>query len=83
MNSIPEDLRRRIEDYGATVVDAREIAHGTQYRLARGTEKATLNVYHTDKVLEGGKASGLRNMLRDWRISRVANPGSAKAVTGL
>ena len=81
MNSIPEDLRRRIIAYGATVVEAREIAHATQYRLARGTEEATLNVYHTDKILEGGKPSGLRDMLRDWRLSHVAT-GSGKAVTG-
>jgi ribonuclease HIII len=81
VNSIPEDLRRRIEAYGATVVEAREIAHATQYRLARGTEEATLNVYHTDKILEGGKPSGLRDMLRDWRLSQVAT-GSGKALTG-
>ncbi|MDQ3589826.1 MAG: hypothetical protein M3392_06245, partial [Actinomycetota bacterium] len=81
MNSIPEDLRRRIIAYGATVVEAREIAHATQYRLARGTEEATLNVYHTDKILEGGKPSGLRDMLRDWRLSQVGT-GSGKAVTG-
>jgi ribonuclease HIII len=82
LNSIPEDLRRRIEDYGATVVEAREIEHATQYRLARGTEEAILNVYYTDKVLEGGKASGLRDMLRDWRISRMAAKEAGKAVTG-
>ncbi len=82
MNSIPEDLRRRIIAYGATVVEAREIAHATQYRLARGTEEATLNVYHTDKILEGGKPSGLRDMLRDWRLSQVGT-GSGKAVTGV
>jgi ribonuclease HIII len=81
LNAIPEDLRQRIEAYGATVVDAREIAYATQYRLARGTEEATLNVYHTDKILEGGKPSGLRDMLRDWRLSQVAT-GSGKAVTG-
>ena len=81
MNSIPEDLRRRLEAYGATVVEAREIAHATQYRLARGTEEAILNVYHTDKVLEGGKPSGLRDMLRDWRLSQVAT-GSGKPLTG-
>ncbi|HEX2108978.1 MAG TPA: hypothetical protein VHF70_06850, partial [Rubrobacteraceae bacterium] len=81
MNSIPEDLRRRIIAYGATVVEAREIAHATQYRLARGTEEATLNVYHTDKILEGGKPSGLRDLLRDWRLSQVGT-GSGKAVTG-
>ncbi|MBD0354242.1 MAG: ribonuclease HIII, partial [Rubrobacteraceae bacterium] len=76
-----EDLRRRIIAYGATVVEAREIAHATQYRLARGTEEATLNVYHTDKILEGGKPSGLRDLLRDWRLSQVGT-GSGKAVTG-
>jgi ribonuclease HIII len=81
LNSIPEDLRRRIIAYGATVVEAREIAHATQYRLARGTEEATLNVYHTDKILEGGKPSGLRDLLRDWRLSQVGT-GSGKAVTG-
>ena len=81
MNSIPEDLRRRIEAYGATVVEAREIAHATQYRLARGTEEATLNVYHTDKILEGGKPSGLRDMLRDWRVSQIGARAAAKAVT--
>jgi ribonuclease HIII len=81
LNAIPKDLRQRIEAYGATVVDAREIAHATQYRLARGTEEATLNVYHTDKVLEGGKPSGLRDMLRDWRLSRAAT-GSGMPVAG-
>jgi ribonuclease HIII len=82
VNSIPEDLRRRIEDYGATVVEEREIAHATQYRLVRGTEEAILNVYHTDKVLEGGKASGLRDMIRDWRVSRMAAREAGKTVIG-
>jgi hypothetical protein len=54
VNSLPEDLRRRIEAYGATVVEAHEIDHATQYRLVRGPQQATLNVYQTGKVLEGG-----------------------------
>ena len=70
-NPIPEDLRRRIEASGATVTDAREIDHATQYRISRGPEEATLNVYTTNKVLEGGKASDLRDLLRDWRLSRT------------
>jgi ribonuclease HIII len=70
-NPIPEDLRRRIEDSGAIVADAREIDHATQYRISRGLEEATLNVYTTNKVLEGGRASGLRDLLRDWRLSRT------------
>ena len=81
MNSIPEDLRRRIEDYGASVVDAREIAHATQYRLVRGSERATLDVYHTGSVAEGGKESGLKVLLRDWRLSRAAT-GPGKALRG-
>ena len=71
MNSIPEDLRRRIEAHGATVVEAREIDHATQYRIARGPEEAKLNVYHTGKVLEGGPESGLKALLRDWRLSHA------------
>jgi len=71
VNSIPEDLRRRIEAHGATVVEAREIDHATQYRIARGPEEAKLNVYHTGKVLEGGPESGLKALLRDWRLSHA------------
>ena len=81
MNSIPEDLRRRIEDYGASVVDAREIEHVTQYVLVCGLEVAKLNVYHTGKVSEGGPETKLKALLRDWRLSRAAS-GSGKAVTG-
>jgi len=81
LNSIPEDLRRRIEAYGATVVDAQEIEHATQYRLVCGPEEAKLNVYHTGRVSEGGPESRLKALLRDWRLSRVAT-GSGKTVTG-
>jgi ribonuclease HIII len=81
VNSIPEDLRRRIEAYGATVVDSQEIEHATQYRLVCGPEEAKLNVYHTGKVSEGGPESRLKALLRDWRLSRVA-AGSGLAVTG-
>jgi ribonuclease HIII len=82
VNSIPADLRRRIEAYGATVVEAREIDHATQYRLVCDPEEATLNVYQTGKVLEGGKESGLKALLRDWRVSRIAGREGGKAVTG-
>jgi ribonuclease HIII len=72
-NPIPEDLRRRIEAYGASVAEvSKEIAHATRYRLARGSEEATLDVYHTGKVSEGGRESGLKALLRDWRLSRTA-----------
>ncbi len=81
MNSIPEDLLRRIEAYGATVIEAREIAHATQYRVVRDSEETTLNVYQTGKVLEGGKESGLKTLLRDWRLSQTAAREAGKVVT--
>ncbi len=68
MNRVPEDLMRKLTAYGATVSDQREINHATQYRLASDSETATLNVYSTDKVSEGGKESGLKNLLREWRL---------------
>jgi ribonuclease HIII len=71
-NPIPEDLRRRIEAYGASVAEVSPIAHATRYRLTRGPETATLDVYHTGKISEGGKESGLKALLRNWRLSRVA-----------
>ena len=77
-NPIPEDLRRRIEAHGASVAEAREIDHATQYRIVRGSEEATLNVYTTNKVLEGGKASELRDVLRDWRLSRTTGERKAR-----
>lgn len=72
--AIPADLLRLLQEHGAAVVDEREIQDATQYVLARGSERATLNVYSTGRVLEGGKASGLRDLLRGWRTSR---PGAA------
>lgn len=69
MNDIPEDLKRKITSYGATVSGTREINHATQYRLVKNSETATLNVYSTSKVSEGGKETGLKELLRGWRLS--------------
>ena len=70
MSAIPESLKTLLDDSGAEITGSRQIDHGTQYHLARKGERATLNVYHTGKVLEGGKPSGLRDLLEDWRLSR-------------
>ena len=75
-NPIPEDLRRRIEAHGASVAEAHEIDYATQYRLVRGPEEAILNVYRTGAVSEGGKESGLKALLRDWRLSREGSATS-------
>lgn len=70
--TIPLDLRERLEAAGAEVSGARPIDHGTQYVVVRGSEKATLNVFSTGRVSEGGKESSLLAVLRDYRTSRPA-----------
>jgi len=90
-NPIPEDLRRRIEDYGASVAGEREIDYGTQYYLERGQESARLNVYTTGKVAVQGKSSKLKDLLEGWKDSRqrgrssgeVSRPGGATPRLGI
>jgi ribonuclease HIII len=77
-DQIPEDLRDRIEAYGASVAEVGKIAHATRYLLARGSETATLDVYHTGKVAEGGKENGLKALLREWRLSQTARDADEK-----
>ena len=69
-NPIPEELRRWIEVYGASVAGTREIDYGTQYRIVRGPEAATLNVYTTGKVAVQGPRSGLKDLLQSWKDAR-------------
>ena len=69
-NPIPEDLQRWIEGYGASVAGTREIDYGTQYRIVRGPEAATLNVYTTGKVAVQGPRSGLKDLLQSWKDAR-------------
>ena len=78
-NPIPEDLRRRIGDYGASVAGAREIDYGTQYYLERGRESARLNVYTTGKVAIQGKSSGLKDLLEGWKEAREGGRRSGGA----
>ena len=69
-HAIPLDLKKRLKDVGAEVSGGRPIDHGTQYVVVRGSEKATLNVFSTGRVSEGGKESSLLAALRDYRTSR-------------
>jgi len=80
LSGLPEELRLYLAEHGVEVVGSRRIDHGTQYRLVRGGEEATLNVYDTGRVLEGGRATGLRELLRGWRESRQGGP--ARRVRG-
>ena len=73
--AVPHGLRRLLDREGVELAGSRPIDHGTQYDLARGTETAKLNVYHTGKISTGGRASGLRNLLEGWRTSQGRTGG--------
>lgn len=83
-HEIPASLSRSLKSFGAEIAGHREIDHATQYRLSRGSEKADLNVYHTGKILPGGKDSGLKRLLESWRTesggkNSAANKGKSRS----
>lgn len=79
MSRIPTDLQKLLEEQGATIASSRPIDHGTQYKVARGPDTVTLNVYHrSGKVSTGGKISSLLAAIEGWRVSR-GGKGAAKA----
>jgi ribonuclease HIII len=82
LSAIPEDLRRKLREYGATVTEAGGIQNATRYRLARNGEEATLDVYTTGTVVPGGKASGLRSLIEDWKRSRPGGTGAPRGRSG-
>lgn len=77
---VPAELRLLLDTEGVEIAGSRAIDHGTQYDLARDDETAKLNVYHTGKISAGGRASGLRDLLDDWRASQ-AKAGGTRAST--
>lgn len=81
MTEIPQNLKQLLDERGVEVSGTRQIDHGTQYRLARGPETATLNVYRTGKVSEGGKPSGLKSLLECWRLSQGDARGNTRGNT--
>ncbi len=78
MNAIPEDLSRLLTEHGVEIAGQREIEHATQYHLIRGPEKATLNVYRTGKISEGGESPRLRELLRGWRVAHSGSRASTE-----
>jgi ribonuclease HIII len=62
-NSIPQDLRLLLDEWGVTVADHREIDYATQYYLEHGPESVRLNVYTTGRVIVQGPSSGLKDLL--------------------
>ncbi len=82
MSAIPEDLQHLLDRHDVQITGRRNIVHGEQYHLKLGAESNNLNVFHTGKVSVDGKASGLRSLLEDWRVSHQGaarrRPGTDK-----
>ena len=68
-HKIPANVSRSMESSGVEVAGHREIAYGTQYRLARGGDTANLNVYQTGKIWVDGKDTDLKRLVNSWRPS--------------
>ena len=80
MSRLPADLEKLLKDQGARVASSRPIDHGTQYKVSRGPDTVTLNVYHrSGKVSTGGKASPLLAALEGWRSARAGGKGRGAA----
>lgn len=79
MNTIPEHLQRLLTEHGVEIAGQREIEHATQYHLIRGPEEATLNVYRTGKISEGGESPRLRELLRGWRVAHSSSKTSKES----
>lgn len=78
-NKVPESLKRLLDASGAKTSFIRHIDHGTQYRVNRGQDAATLNVYRTGKISTGGKASSLREEIEGWRLSGASASGQKQS----
>ena len=77
-NDIPDSLKRLLDASGAEISFDRPIDHGSQYRVTRGPDAATVNVYTTGKTSTGGRHSPLLNLLEDWRLGQAAEANAGK-----
>jgi ribonuclease HIII len=75
-NDIPDSLKRLLDASGAEISFDRSIDHGSQYRVTRGKDIATVNVYTTGKISTGGRPSPLLNLLEGWRQAQAVQVGS-------
>lgn len=81
-NGIPESLKRLLDASGAEISFSRHIDYGTQYRVTRGPDTATVNVYTSGKTSTGGKPSSLLALLEDWRLAQSATEKRSSESTG-
>ncbi len=79
-NSIPQDLRRVLDEWGVRVAGHREIDYATQYRLERGPASVLLNVFSTGKVTVQGKSSGLKVLLQGRIAAREEKRAGTREV---
>ena len=77
-NDIPDSLKRLLDASGVEISFDRPIEHGSQYRVTRGPDAATLNVYTTGKISTGGKASSLLELLEGWRLAQAAEASAGE-----
>ena len=77
-NDIPDSLKRLLDASGVEISFDRPIDHGSQYRVTRGPDAATLNVYTTGKTSTGGKASPLLELLEGWRLAQAAEASAGE-----
>jgi ribonuclease HIII len=78
----PEELRLFLDREGVEITGSKTIDYGIQYDLARDGETAKLNVYRTGKISTGGRASGLRDLIEDWRTSSSGGKRASTFRTG-
>lgn len=81
-NPLPDSLRALLKQRGARVEEHRPIDHATQYRLSDGSDRVTLNVYDSGKVLVQGKASALREAVEGWKGGLGGGPPGGRPVSG-
>ena len=71
-NDIPNSLKRLLDAAGAEICFNRRIDYGSQYRVTRGEDTVTVNVYTTGKTSAGGRPSPLLNLVEDWRRAQAS-----------
>jgi ribonuclease HIII len=64
-NSIPQEIRLALDEWGVRITGHREIDHATQYYLEHGPESVLLNVYSTGTVIAQGPRSGFKDLLEE------------------
>jgi ribonuclease HIII len=77
-NDIPNSLKRLLDAAGAEICFNRRIDYGSQYRVTRGEDTVTVNVYTTGKISAGGRPSPLLNLVEVWRRAQASESSVGK-----